>query len=74
MKESSYHSAKMEAYCQDVRQLEVKFDGLELNLVPRWLNEATDTLVKMASGQEPILTRIFASDQYKSLVCYEETE
>ena len=35
MKESSYHSAKMAAYCQEVRQLEDKFDGLELNHIPR---------------------------------------
>jgi hypothetical protein len=74
MKESSYCSAKMAAYCQDVCQLEVKFDGLELNLVPRWLNEATDTLVKMVSGREPIPIGIFASNQYKPLVHYKEME
>ena len=41
MKESSYHNAKMAAYCQEVRQLEDKFDSLELNHIPsistRWL-------------------------------------
>ena len=38
MKESSYHNTKMAAYCQEVRQLEDKFDGLELNHILRHLN------------------------------------
>jgi hypothetical protein len=62
MKESSYHSAKVAAYCQEVCQLEDKFDGLELNHIPRWLNEAANMLVKMASNWEPALTDIFASN------------
>jgi ribonuclease HI len=74
MKESSYHSAKVAAYCQEVCQLEDKFDGLELNHIPRWLNEAANKLAKMASNQEPAPTGIFASNQYKPFVCYEESE
>ena len=35
MKESSCHDPKMEAYCNVVRHLEDKFDGLELNHFPR---------------------------------------
>ena len=31
MKESSYHNTKMAAYCQEVHQLEDKFDSLELD-------------------------------------------
>ena len=50
MKESSYHDAKMATYCQEVRRLEDKFDGLELNHIPRRLNEAANALVKAASG------------------------
>jgi len=50
MKESSYHNAKMAAYCQEVCQLEDKFDGLELNHIPRCLNEAANALAKMVSG------------------------
>ena len=50
MKESSCHNTKMAAYCRQVRQLEEKFDGLELNHIPRHLNEATDALAKIASG------------------------
>ena len=62
MKKSSWHNAKMAAYCQEVRQLEDKLDGLELNHIPRHLNEAADTLAKAASGREPVLMGIFASD------------
>jgi len=74
MKESSYHNAKMAAYCQEVHQLEDKFDGLELNHIPRHLNEATYMLAKTVSGGEPVPTGVFASDQYKPSVCYEEPE
>jgi hypothetical protein len=31
MKESSYHNPRMATYCQEVRKLEDKFDGLVLN-------------------------------------------
>ena len=74
MKESSYHNAKMVAYCREVRQLEDKFDGLERNHIPRCLDEAADELAKMASSHEPVPMSVFASDQYKPLVCYEEPE
>ena len=50
MKESSYHDAKMAAYCQEFRRLEDKFDRLKLNHIPRRLNEAADALAKEASG------------------------
>ena len=50
MKESSCHNAKMAMYCHEVWQLEDKFNGLKLNHIPRWLNEAADMLVKMASS------------------------
>ena len=71
MKESSCHDAKMAMYCQEVRRLEDKFDGLKLNHIPRRLNEAAVALAKAASGQEPMPTGIFASDQHKPSVCYE---
>ena len=57
----------MVVYCQEVCQLEDKFDGLELN-------EAADTLAKMVSGRELVSTGVFASDQYKPSVRYEEPE
>ena len=54
--------------------MEDKFDGLELNHILRQLNEAVDTLAKMASSQEPVPTGIFASDLHKPSVQYEEPE
>ena len=74
MKESCCHNAKMEAYCQEVRRLEDKFDDLELNHIPRHLNEAADALAKAASGREPVPTGVFASDQHKPSIRYEGLE
>ena len=74
MKKSSCHNAKIAAYCREVCQLDDKFNGLELNHIPRHLNKAADTLVKMASNREPVLMGNFASDQYKPSVRYEEPE
>jgi ribonuclease HI len=50
MKNSHCHDKKMEAYCDEVRRLEDKFHGLELNHVARRYNETTDELAKIASG------------------------
>ena len=55
----------MAMYCREVCQLDDKFDGLELNHIPKRLN-------KVASGQEPVSRGVFASDQYKPSVRYEE--
>ena len=74
MKESSCHNTKIAAYYPKVRQLEDKFDGLELNHILRHLNEAADALAKTASGRELVPMGIFASDQHKTSVCYEELE
>ena len=72
MKESSCHNPKMATYCQDVHKLEDKFEGLELNHIPRWLNEAADGLAKMVLGREPVPAGVFPSDQHKPLARYEE--
>ena len=74
MKESNYHNVKMAAYCREVRWLEDKLDGLELNHILRHLNEVADTLAKAASGREPMPMGIFTSDQYKPSICYKESE
>ena len=74
MKELSCHDTKMATYCQEVRWLEDRFDGLELNHIPRRLNEAADALVKAASTREPVLTGVFASDQHKPSVRYKGSE
>src|SRR6185437_14885599 len=62
MKESSCHDPKMEAYCNAVRRLEDKFDGLELNHVLRKYNEDADELTKIASGRTTVPPNIFARD------------
>ena len=74
MKESNYHNIKMAAYCQEVRRLEDKFDGLELNHILRRLNEAADALAKAASSREPAPAGVFANDQHKPSVRYEGLE
>ena len=65
MKESSCYDSKMEAYCNAVRRLEDKFDGLELNHVPRRYNEDADELTKIASGRTTVPPNIFARDVTK---------
>ena len=74
MKESSYHDAKMAAYYREVRWLEDKFDGLELNHILWRLNEAADALAKAAFGREPVPMSVFASGQHKPSVRYEGSE
>jgi ribonuclease HI len=49
MKNSHCRDRKMEAYCDEVRRLEDKFYGLELNHVARRYNETVDQLAKIAS-------------------------
>ena len=51
--------------------MEDKFNGLELNHIPRRLNEAADALAKAVSGREPVPMGVFTSDQHKPSVCYE---
>ena len=62
MKESSCHNTKMVVYYREVRQLQDKFDSLELNHIPRCLNEAANALAKAAFGREPVPIDVFASD------------
>jgi hypothetical protein len=50
MKNSHCRDPKMEAYCDEVRRLEDKFYGLELNHITRRYNETADELAKIASG------------------------
>jgi len=68
MKESSCHDPNMEAYCNAVRRLEDKFDGLELNHVPRKYNEDADKLATIASGRTTVPPNIFAQDIAKPSV------
>jgi ribonuclease HI len=54
MKNSHCRDRKMEACCDEVRCLEEKFYGLELNHVVRWYNETADELAKIASGRTTV--------------------
>jgi hypothetical protein len=71
MKESNCHDAKMEAYCNAVRRLEDKFDGLKLNHIARKYSEEADELVKIASGRTTVSPNIFARDLTKPSVNFE---
>jgi ribonuclease HI len=71
MKESSYQDPKMAAYCQVVCLLEDKFDGLKLNHIARWSNEAADELTKLASGRATAPVGVFASDLHKPSVTHQ---
>ena len=64
----------MATHCQEVRQLEDKFDSLKLNHILRRLNKVADALVKTAFDREPVPMGVFASDQHKTSVRYEELE
>jgi ribonuclease HI len=68
MKNSHCRDRKMEAYCDEVRRLEDKFYGLELNHVARWYNETTDELAKIASGRTTVPPNVFSRDIYQPSV------
>ncbi|XP_039827377.1 uncharacterized protein LOC120689108 [Panicum virgatum] len=55
----------MEAYCNAVRRLEDKFDGLELNHIARKYNEEADKLAKIISGRTTVPPNVFARDLTK---------
>jgi ribonuclease HI len=62
MKSSSCRDPKMEAYCQEVRRLEDRFHGLELNHIARRYNEAADELAKIASSRTTVPPDVFTRD------------
>jgi ribonuclease HI len=68
MKSSSCRDPKMEAYCEEVRRLEDKFHGLELNHIARRYNEAADELAKIASSRATVPPDVFARDLHEPSV------
>jgi hypothetical protein len=68
MKNSHCRDKKMEAYCDEVRRLEDKFHGLELNHVARRYNETADELAKIASGRTTVPPDVFSRDIYQPSV------
>jgi hypothetical protein len=68
MKNSHCRDQKMEAYYDEVRRLEDKFYGLEVNHVARWYNETIDELAKIASGRMTVPPDVFSKDIYQPSV------
>jgi hypothetical protein len=65
MKDKNCVDLRMAAYCQDVRDLEGKFCGLELHHVLHNYNKAADVLAKAASSRSLVPHGVFASDQHQ---------
>jgi hypothetical protein len=63
----------MEAYCDEVRRLEDKFYGLELNHIARRYNETADELAKIASGRTKVPLDIFSRDIHQPSVKIADT-
>jgi hypothetical protein len=73
MKNSHCRDPKMEAYCDEVRRLEDKFYGLELNHIARRYNETVDELAKIASGQTTVPPDVFSRDLHQPSVKIDDT-
>jgi ribonuclease HI len=73
MKNSHCRDPKMEAYCDEVRRLEDKFYGLELNHVARRYNETADELAKIASGRTTVPPDVFSRDLHQPSVKTNDT-
>jgi ribonuclease HI len=73
MKNSRCRDRKMEAYCDEVRRLEDKFYGLELNHVARRYNETADELAKIASGRTTFPPDVFSRDLHQPSVKTDDT-
>ena len=54
MKEWDIRNHTMNTYCNAVRKLQKKFEGLELHHVPRLKNQAADELAKLGSTRRPV--------------------
>jgi hypothetical protein len=73
MKNSHCRDPKMEADCDEVRRLEDKFYGLELNHIVRRYNETVDELAKIASGRTTVPPDIFSRDLHQPSVETDDT-
>jgi ribonuclease HI len=73
MKNSHCRDPKMEAYCDEVRRLEHKFFGLELNHIARRYNETADELAKIASGRTTVPPDVFSRDLHQPSVKTDDT-
>jgi ribonuclease HI len=73
MKNSHCHDQKVEAYYNEVRFLEDKFYGLELNHVARRYNETADELAKIASGRTTVPSDVFSRDIHQPSIKTDDT-
>jgi ribonuclease HI len=73
MKNSHCRDPKMEDYCDEVRRLEDKFYGLELNHIARRYNETVDELAKIASGRTTVPLDVFSRDLHQPSVKIDDT-
>jgi ribonuclease HI len=73
MKNSHCRDPKMEAYCDEVRRLEDKFYGLELNHIARRYNETADELAKIASGWTTVPSDVFSRDLHQPSIKTDDT-
>jgi ribonuclease HI len=73
MKNSHCYDRKMEAYYDEVRRLEDKFYGLEVNHVARRFNETADELAKIASGWTSVLPDVLSRDIHQPSVNIDDT-
>jgi ribonuclease HI len=73
MKNSHCRDPKMEAYCDEVRRLEDKFYGLELNHIAQRYNETADKLAKIASGRTTVPPDVFSRDLHQPSVKTNDT-
>jgi hypothetical protein len=73
MKNSHCRDRKMEAYCDEVRRLEDKFYGLELNHVARRYNETANELAKIASGRTTVPPDVFSRDIHQPSIKTDDT-
>jgi ribonuclease HI len=73
MKNSHCRDPKMEAYCDEVRRLEDKFYGLELNHIARRYNETADELAKIAPRRTTVPPDAFSRDVHQPSVKTNDT-
>lgn len=68
MKTFDTKDPKMAKYCAAVRELEGKFDGIELHHVKRTDNVAVDNLTHMGATRKPVPTDTFLEVLHKPSV------
>jgi ribonuclease HI len=73
MKNSHCRDPKIEAYCDEVRRLEDKFYGLELNHIARRYNDTADELAKIASGRTTVPPDVFSRDLHQPSIKIDNT-